>query len=248
MTNRLDRAQCLVLADALGDSPETVIPVYLLRQGLCLAWVAGDLDRPNAAVIQPTSLMDEPWGFGDAEIIWQLLDYARGWRTVDAPAATAQALGAVMERETGRPARYYGDVYHALSRPALRASAPEVRRLRGDDEPLMARYMGTPQWSGSEGFEPMAAGAVIDGRLVGLAHVSAITERHADIGVSTLEPWRGRGFATAAASIVAQAIQEGGRTPVWSAGEGNAASLRVAAKVGFEEVSRRVYVSLADDE
>jgi RimJ/RimL family protein N-acetyltransferase len=190
--------------------------------------------------------MGEPWGFGDAEAIWRLLDYATGWWTVDAPAATAQALGAVMERETGRPARNYGDVYYTLTRPAQRAGTPEVRRLRRDDEPLMARYMGTPHWSGSEGFEPIAAGAVIDGRLVGLAHVSAITEHHADIGVSTLEPWRGRGFATAAASIVAQAIQEGGRTPVWSAGEGNAASLRVAAKLGFEEVSRRVYVSLAD--
>jgi len=246
MTGRLDRGQRLVLADALGDSPETVIPVHILRQGLCHAWVAGEPERPDAAVIQSTSLMGEPWAFGNGvEAIWRLLDYATGWRTVDAPAATAQALGAVMERETGRPARHYGDVYYTLTRPALRAGTPEVRRLRRDDEPLMAHYMKTPHWSGSEGFEPIAAGAAIDGRLVGLAHVSAITERYADIGVSTLEPWRGRGFATAAASIVAQAIQEGGRTPVWSAGEGNAASLRVAAKLGFEEVSRRVYVSLA---
>lgn len=151
-----------------------------------------------------------------------------------------------MERETGRPARYYGDVYHTLSESSARFHSPEVRRLLVGDEPLMARYLGTPAWTGSEGFEPVAAGAVVDGRLVSLAHVSAITESHADIGVSTLEPWRGHGFATVAASIVSQAIQESGRTPVWSAGEGNAASLRISAKVGFEEVSRRVYVSLAD--
>ncbi len=248
VTRKLDRAKSLVLADALGDSPETVIPVHLLRQGLCNAWVSGEPDRPEGAVVQSMSLMDEPWGFGDTEAMWRLLEYATGWRTVDAPAATARALGAVMERETGRPARYYGDVYQTLTRPALRASTSEASRLRGDDEPLMAQYMGTLRWTGSEGFEPIAAGAIVDGRLVGLAHVSAITERHADIGVSTLEQWRGRGFATAAASIVARAIQEGGRTPVWSAGEGNAPSLRVAAKVGFEEVSRRVYVSLANDE
>ena len=60
MTGRLDRGQCNVLADFLGDSPETVIPVHILRQGLCLAWVAGDPDRPVAAVIQSTYLMDEP--------------------------------------------------------------------------------------------------------------------------------------------------------------------------------------------
>ena len=60
MTDWVDRGQRLALADALGDSPETVIPVHILRQGLCLAWVAGDPDRPVAAVIQSTYLMDEP--------------------------------------------------------------------------------------------------------------------------------------------------------------------------------------------
>ena len=54
----------------------------------------------------------------------------------------------------------------------------------------------------------------------------------------------GKGFASSAASIVVRRIQERGRTPVWSAGEGNAASLRVAAKLGFVEVSRRVYLNL----
>jgi GNAT superfamily N-acetyltransferase len=191
--------------------------------------------------------MEEPWGFGDAEVIWRLLEHATSWWTVNVSAALAPSLGAVLERETKGPAHYYGDVYHTLTRAASSFRSPEVRRMLTDDEPLMAEYMGTPTWAGSEGFEPIAAGAVVDGRLVGLAHVSAITEGFADIGISTLEPWRGRGFATAAASIVARVVQESGRTPVWSAGAGNAASLRVAAKVGFEEVSRRAYVSLADD-
>ena len=37
-------------------------------------------------------------------------------------------------------------------------------------------------------------------------------------------------------------IQETGRTPVWSCGEDNIASLKVAQKLGFEEVSRLTYV------
>jgi hypothetical protein len=248
MTNRPDRAQCLLLAYALGDSPETVIPVHLLRQGLCHAWISGNLEKPVGAVVQSTSLMEEPWAFGEAEVIWRLLEYATGWWTVNVSAALARPLVAVLERETKGRAHYYGDVYHTLTRAASSFRSPEVRRLLTVDEPLMAKYIGTPTWTGSEGFDPMAAGAVVDGRLVGLAHVSAVTERHADIGVSTLEPWRGRGFATSAASIVARIVRESGRTPVWSAGEGNAASLRVAAKVvGFEGVARRAYVSLADD-
>lgn len=247
MTNRLDRAERLLLADALGDSPETVIPVHLLRQGLCQAWISGNLEKPVGAVIQSTSLMEEPWAFGEAEVIWRLLKYAAGWWTVNLSAASALSLGAVLERETKGRAHYYGNVYHTLTRAASSFRSPEMRRLLTVDEPLMAKYMGTPTWTGSDGFEPMAAGAIVDGRLVGLAHVNAVTERHADIGVSTLEPWRGRGFAAAAASIVARVVRKSGRTPAWSAGEGNAASLRVAAKVGFEEVSRRAYVSSADD-
>ena len=71
-----------------------------------------------------------------------------------------------------------------------------------------------------------------------------MTVSYADIGVATDEAWRGMGFASAAASIVARRVQERGLTPVWSAGEDNIVSLRVAAKLGFKEVSRRVYLNI----
>ena len=48
--------------------------------------------------------------------------------------------------------------------------------------------------------------------------------------------------ATAAAALVAERVQAHGRIPVWSCGGTNVASLRVAAKLGFREVSRRVYL------
>jgi predicted GNAT family acetyltransferase len=60
--------------------------------------------------------------------------------------------------------------------------------------------------------------------------------------VTTLPEWRGRGLSTAAAALVATVIQDAGRTPVWSTGEGNAASRRVAEKLGFREVARRAYL------
>jgi len=64
--------------------------------------------------------------------------------------------------------------------------------------------------------------------IVVIAHTSARTEHYADIGAFTLKEWRGHGLATAAASIVAKRVQEVGQTPVWSTGEDNLASLRVA--------------------
>ena len=78
--------------------------------------------------------------------------------------------------------------------------------------------------------------------IVSIAHTYARTTRHADISVRTFAAWRGHAFATAAASIVAGCIQEASQTPVWSTGEDNWASLRVAQKLGFVEISRRTYV------
>ena len=64
------------------------------------------------------------------------------------------------------------------------------------------------------------------------------------VGVRTddREGWRGRGFATAAACLVSQAVQAVGLTPVWSTGEDNYASQRIAEKLGFTQIVRRTYV------
>ena len=40
----------------------------------------------------------------------------------------------------------------------------------------------------------------------------------------------------------ASRLQQQALIPVWSAGETNAASLQVARKLGFAEVSRRIYL------
>jgi len=90
--------------------------------------------------------------------------------------------------------------------------------------------------------EGIVACAIVDQRIVALAHSNARTPNHGDIGVRTAEGFRNRGFATAAAAAVARGLFAAGQTPVWSAGETNTASLRVAAKLGFMQVSRRAYL------
>jgi predicted GNAT family acetyltransferase len=91
-----------------------------------------------------------------------------------------------------------------------------------------------------------AAGAIINNQLVAIARNYALTEGYGDIGVFTLSEWRGRGLAAAAAAQVARWLQANGRIPVWSCGEHNLASLRVAEKLGFVENGRRVYIILQD--
>ena len=223
--------------------------MHNLRRGLCHAYVAGEPTNFDDAVVQAFALPEEPDGFGDdPEILWDLLRSSQGWRCFHVSSTCAPRLGAVIREATGGRVYYYGDIYHTLIRSAVRFQNEAVRRLTPDDLPLIEAAPSEVSGAGFENSAAMltdgfAAGAIVSGKLVAIAHTSALTERHADIGVYTLESWRRRRFATAAASIVACHVQETGRIPVWSTGEDNFASMRVAEKVGFVEVSRRTYVT-----
>ena len=246
----IDERDRLAVVRALGDTPETVIGVHLLRRGLCRALINGEPDRPDAAMLQVIADPSEPAGFGnDPAALWHLLRALHGWRCVNVPRAVGPQLAARIEAETGRACRLYEDVYHVLMAPVAARPHPAVRRLTPADRPLLDTAesdLGTPgwNWGGTEVMlrESVAAGAVVDGRLVAIAFAAAMSTRHADVGVATLSPWQRQGLATAAAALVCAGIQATGRTPVWSTGEDNQASLRVAGKLGFVEVLRRVYV------
>lgn len=236
------------LANALGDTPETAISVHLLRRGLCRAYAAGDPEDFDAALIQAAEDPGEPTAFGDdAHALWDLLRPVEGWWCVNVPASLTPELGKLMEQDLRRPARLCGDVYHTLARPAPPVENSAVRLLALENSPLVEAApaevrgtgFGSPRALLSEG---IVVGAVISGELAAIAFTSAMTDLHADISIATLEGWRGRGLATAAASLVIRRVQDSGRVPVWSAGENNLASLKVARKLGFEERSRRTYV------
>ncbi len=245
---QLSPAELPTLACVLGDSPETAIPVHRLMRGVCTAYVVGELPQFKGAVIVSRDNPGEPDGFGeDPKALWSILEPLEGWRVVDVSPSVAPKLGALIRASTGSRVAYYGDVYHTLTRPAVTHSHPDVRLLTVDDRAL---FDGVPDdlKPGMRGDveivlrEGFVAGAVVDDRIVSVAHTNAITDRYADIGVFTHQDYRNRGYSTASASIVAAAIQGRGMTPVWSCGEDNLQSLRVAAKVGFTEVSRRTYV------
>lgn len=245
---KLTPQECLTLADFLGDTPMTVIPASRLKQEMCDAYIAGTLSDIDAALIFDPYCPEEPSGFGtDADALWQLLKDTDGWSCINVDAACAKSLGTLIETDIGTSVRYYGDVYHALLEPAHSYLNETVRLLTVEDVERLTRAPTEVQGNGYKTHEAMitdgiAAGAVVDGNIVAIAHTYAETDLHADIGVSTIEAWREREFATAAASLVAQEIQARGKVPAWSCGADNTASLRVAQKLGFAEVARRTYI------
>ena len=246
----LNVAEYDTLCGVLGDTPETVIAVHLLQRGLCSAYAVGEISNPDAVVIRPNNLPEEPTAFGtDAGAIFRVIRDLPLWTCVNVSTVVARQLRPLTEAQLKRPVRYYGDVYHTLGRAAPTFAHPAVRMLTQNDLSLLAtaplEVQETAMGFGSlEGLfdEGSAAGAVMNGGLVALACTTAQTTRHVDLGVVTAASWRGKGMATACAALVVAEVQQSGRLPVWSTGEDNSASLRVSQKLGFEEVCRRTYI------
>ena len=71
------------------------------------------------------------------------------------------------------------------------------------------------------------------GAAASFAYVAWETERHGDLSVDTLEPWRRRGCARAVVQVAIDDLAARGKIPVWGALASNAASLALARSLGF---------------
>lgn len=244
----LSPQECKILANSLGDKPETVIHTHLLYRNLAHAYIEGTPENFSCAIIQSLLDPEEPIAFGDdPELIWQILQSVPEWQCISVIPECAGSLSKIMIQKMGQSIRPYGDVYHALYNPAQTFHHIAVRQLTKDDRRLLENCPEELSTFGYENLgialkEGIIVGGIVEGELVSVAHTSARTNRHSDIGIHTLEAWRNQGIATAAASLTAQLVQACNQIPVWSNGEDNYASLRIAQKIGFAEVQRRIYL------
>lgn len=217
-------------------------------RGLARAWVRGTLPQFEAAVLEIPWLPTEPIALGsDPEQIWRLLRQIPGWVCVNLSLDLAAPVQRILERELGVPVRISEDVYYVLDRAAIPHHHSAVRRLTEDDVGLVDRAPPTLHTAGYSStvaalMGGVAAGGIVEGNLVSLISMSTSSELYADIGGHTLEPWRNQGMGSAATYLVAREVQARGFTPVWSTGEDNFRSQRVARKVGFREFGREAYV------
>jgi RimJ/RimL family protein N-acetyltransferase len=244
--NRWSSQDREALATFIGESPETVIAIHALRSGRGRVWVSGTPRDPRALIIEPEWLPGEPLGFGDDTDLLELLAHVDGWDCFELTAPTAERVADEFARRWGIAKRVV-DVHHVSEVTASVEPHPlEVRPLRTPDLDRLA-VAADDIFPARDVMEPaVELGRVfvaIDGELiVGQGSSFAAGERYADVGVHVAETHRRRGLATGCAARVCEAVRTAGLTPVWSCGAENRASLRVAAKLGFVEVTRLVFL------
>jgi RimJ/RimL family protein N-acetyltransferase len=243
-----DGTRAEAFAASLPDHPFTFSARSVLRRGTGSVWLDGDSSDPAAAVVLSSAQPTEPMAFGpDVDALWGLLRKLPGWTCVHLASEDAPRLARALERELRAPTRIYADIYYVLDHPPAPLRHGSVRRLTEDDLEMVERaphelrptgYLSVlAALSGS-----VVAGGIVGGELVARVSMTDSSEDFADIGSYTLEPWRNRGLASAAGSLVATEVFSRGMTPVWSTGEDNVRSQRVALKLGFREFGRQAYV------
>lgn len=239
------------VAEALGDSPETAIPVHLLRKGGGQVHLAGELPNFDAVIIEDYSVGPELMAFGrDALSLGMILRGLDGWEAVNVPYQVASPLAAQIREEMGLANHCIDDIYQVPGGPVSVVANADVRMLTRADVPLLEAAPDDIRDSFDEDLaaviaEELIAGAVLpDAGVVAIAATYGFSEPYVDIAVSTLASYRCRGYAAAAASLVASETQKAGNVPIWSCAPTNIGSLQVAYKLGFKEVSRRVNIVL----
>jgi hypothetical protein len=186
----------------------------------------------------------------DAAAIWSLLETQREYDCVEVDGTIAPALRALMAPHLPQ-VRLYADIYYTLTNPAalVEPACPDIttRLLTEEDVELLDR---APRRLWLDGFgsnaaglsESVAAASIAGDEVVSIAEAGAYAGRYADLSVYTREGLRGRGLSTRAAWLVTRELVARGWVPLWSTGEDNHASQRVALKLGLSEVYRSVFL------
>ncbi len=119
----------------------------------------------------------------------------------------------------------------AFTFPAELPDCPRAVVVTSEDQSVLGEHFGwaIDEW---DEIQPVVV-AVEDGVAVSICHSPASSNRVAEAGVETLEAARGRGYAVDVVAGWAKAMRAAERLPLYSTTWDNAASRRVAAKLGL---------------
>lgn len=129
---------------------------------------------------------------------------------------------------------------HQVASPAMSiATAQKVARLLTPHDQTLVELFdpGYKEYYFRADRSPLI-GAIIEGRLLSLAHSSRRTSEACELGIDTLLEARRKGYALAATLLWATSVAQEGLVPLYSASADNAASLALAAAAGYRAFAR----------
>lgn len=238
------------LLPLFSETPENVYIRSFLERNLCEVYISGDISHPQAIVVRSKFDPQELFGYGNSQALYDLLQTLNDWSCVLVNNDLSIQLGNLFISK-GVSVKYYKDIYYTIQVPVLPVRIDNVRLLSISDTNLILNAPKQLQGAGFANPQEMliqgvVAGAIVDNQLVAIAHTSAISNKFSDVGVYTAQDHRGKGYSTAAATLVIEKLQARNLIPVWSTGEDNLASQKVAQKIGFTKTSTKTYIILKD--
>ena len=129
---------------------------------------------------------------------------------------------------------------------------PEHDLIVKTDAVLFEQMTGSviPQkfWDNAKDFETNGSGYTLlhNGEIAATAFSAFVHENLLEIGIETVEKYRGNGYAELVCCKLIDKCLESGLVPVWSCRSENTASVRLAGKLGFETTLSFPFYRLSD--
>ncbi|MFT3738576.1 MAG: GNAT family N-acetyltransferase [Breznakibacter sp.] len=127
---------------------------------------------------------------------------------------------------------------------------PGMQTVRRTDKQIFLQMTGAvvPMsfWRNADHFDSGGLGfsSFIDGKLASTAFTAYRDGDKLEIGIETIEEFKGKGAAQYACSALIDYCLANGYEPIWSCRKENAGSYLLAQKLGFEPTSERPYYRL----
>ncbi len=129
---------------------------------------------------------------------------------------------------------------------------PEHDLIVKTDAVLFEQMTGSviPQkfWDNAKDFEASGSGYTLlhNGEIAATAFSAFVHENRLEIGIETVEKYRGNGYAELVCCKLIDKCLESGLVPVWSCRSENTASVHLARKLGFETTISFPFYRLSD--
>jgi GNAT superfamily N-acetyltransferase len=193
--------------------------------------------KPAARLFLGWTARDAIWRVRDdlpADLVarlGELIAAEPSWGELDRPPACLAAVRAalaehapVAEGDEGGPAFCFPEV---IAEPA------GVVAVTAANAEVLRRWL--PAWLPDVATGLPIRAAMVDGAAVAICACARLPGEATEAGLETHPAFRGRGHAARATAAWARAVRERGILPLYSTGFSNAASQRVAAKLGLRQ-------------